>query len=1502
MADIERLVSVGERLGHKGEDLQKFVKEEQKREEQKKREELEREERAIKREEQKRQEEMDHELKLKAMEIEALRCQQEHGHSNHNGHHAKSPKLPPFNDGKDDLDAYLNRFERYAAAQKWDSSEWATYLSALLTGKALETYFRMADEDINSYEKVKEALLTRFLLTEEGFRNKFHQSPAEPGETAIQYMSRLESYLNRWIELSKTEKSFQGLHSLIVREQFIKGCHKELTTFLRERDLNDSKDVILVADNYIKAHGGFLSGTSSRPRNEQDGRDQNRSRPKKTCYNCGKIGHISSDCYVKTGKKSDGKWQPNTTKETVRVDSRSDPRECFVCGRKGHIAKNCRNMGRTAAAIVQDDVSEIENDDHQEPSNCPIEASVICKCGNPHPVCFVTALMDVEAEFSDTNMVDQEGNEYPICHMRCKLPIPICTCHNLPTAKAELNHYQVIAMRDSGCSGVVVRAELVNPNQYTGTNRLCLMVDGTVRKVPLANVYIDSPYFVGHAEAMVMPMPVFDLIIGNIPGAKKAGEEDPNWEPQNHPNKVKETIAVLTRGQTRKQLETLKPLPTNQTDVKASKKEDFVEEQKQDQTLNGIWRKAEDKKSGPRVTPTGEASFEVREGILYRIYKKCRGMTWTTIQQIVLPEKKREQCMKLAHDSILGGHMGVQKTLDRILAKFYWPGIQGDVSRFCKSCDICQRTLPKGRVTRVPLEQMPTIETPFKRVAVDIVGPIAPLSESKKRYILTLVDYATRYPEAVALSSIDTETVAEALLEIFSRVGFPEEILSDRGTQFTSALMKEICRLISVRQLITSPYHPICNGLVEKFNGTLKTILKKLCSERPKDWDRYLPAVLFSYHEVPQDSTGFSPFELLYGRDVKGPMDILKDIWIKDNSEEEPTVSYYYVLQLRERIEETCRLARSELLKSSHRYKKNYDKKSKTRHLKVGDLALILLPTDNNKLLLQWKGPFKVLERVGRNDYRVEIKGRPRLFHINMLKQYIQRQSQESNHVSAEQGFPLQKNSVVLCAVVDEDDEETIPDMMSHGETYRDVKYSDELTPEQRQEAEELVYKYHSIFTDSPGTTHLAEHKIILTTDEPVRQRPYPLPFSTREQVKEEIQKMLKDDVIERTSSPYASPIVLVKKKDNSLRFCTDYRLLNQITIFDAEPMPSIDLILSNLQNDVYFSKLDMSKGYWQIPVAEEDRPKTAFTTTDGSFQYKKMPFGLVNSGATFNRMMRKLLQDVPKADNFVDDVLVHTGEWENHLSVLEATFERCQNGGLTMKPSKCFIGFKSVEFVGHRVGEGCIVPMTDKIDKITNALPPKTKREVRSFLGLAGFYRAYIPQFSSIAQPLTELTKKFQSNTIDWKPEHQKAFDKIKELIASKPILKLPDLSKPFFVQTDASDYGAGAALIQEHEGVKHPVAFFSKKFSPTELRYSVIEKECLAVIWGIRKFQPYLYGKEFILETDHEPLTFINQAKLNNSRVMRWSLMLQNYRFQIKAISGKNNVIADYLSRQSF
>ena len=329
--------------------------------------------------------------------------------------------------------------------------------------------------------------------------------------------------------------------------------------------------------------------------------------------------------------------------------------------------------------------------------------------------------------------------------------------------------------------------------------------------------------------------------------------------------------------------------------------------QREDDSL-AKWRESAAK--GERLTTRGNSKAVIENGLLFRLFTDKERQ----YKQLVLPKEVRATVLYFAHEGVFGGHLGAAKTLGKLRQEFAWPGMTAEVKRYCQSCDVCQRTVPRGKVGKAPLGEMPLIDVPFKRVAVDIIGPIEPRTGSRNKYILTMVDYATRYPEAVCLQEISTEEVAEALLEMFFRVGVPEKIVNDRGSQFTAQMMDEVGRLLSIKHFPTTPYHAMGNGLVEKVNGTLKSMLKRMCAEQPKHWDKYVAALLFAYRETPHASLGFSLFELLYGRSVQDPLSILKELWAKEEDQEART-SYQYIFELREKLGNTCKMAHEELQK-----------------------------------------------------------------------------------------------------------------------------------------------------------------------------------------------------------------------------------------------------------------------------------------------------------------------------------------------------------------------------------------------------------------------------------------------------------------------------------------------------------------------------------------------------------------------------------------------------------
>ena len=458
------------------------------------------------------------------------------------------------------------------------------------------------------------------------------------------------------------------------------------------------------------------------------------------------------------------------------------------------------------------------------------------------------------------------------------------------------------------------------------------------------------------------------------------------------------------------------------------------------------------------------------------------------------------------------------------------------------------------------------------------------------------------------------------------------------------------------------------------------------------------------------------------------------------------------------------------------------------------------------------------------------------------------------------------------------------------------------LPPHQRAELAQLLQRFDDVLSSRPGRTQAAECRIRTGTASPIRLPPYRLPpyrlpHAYRDIVKSELVDMEREGIIERSSSEWAFPIVLVKKKDGSLRMCVDYRRLNAITDADAYPMPRVDDMIDALGKAKYITTLDLARGYWQVPVQEESRSRTAFPTPFGLFQFRVMPFGLHGAPATFQRMMDQILIGcIGYAAAYLDDVIIHSNTWEDHICHITEVLRKLKEAGLTIRPKKCQFCMERCSYLGHVVGNREVRPEEAKMQAVSYFPTPTTKKRVRAFLGLTGYYRKFLPDYADIAAPLTDLTKKNAPNRVKWTEECEKSFKILKNKLCTEPILRSPDFSEEFILQTDASERGIGAVLSQyDQEGTEHPVAFYSRKLLPREGRYSTIEKECLAT----HHFRVYLLGRKFTIQTDHRALEWLDRLKNNNARLTRWSLALQPYHFVVRYRAGTVNNNADGLSR---
>lgn len=465
----------------------------------------------------------------------------------------------------------------------------------------------------------------------------------------------------------------------------------------------------------------------------------------------------------------------------------------------------------------------------------------------------------------------------------------------------------------------------------------------------------------------------------------------------------------------------------------------------------------------------------------------------------------------------------------------------------------------------------------------------------------------------------------------------------------------------------------------------------------------------------------------------------------------------------------------------------------------------------------------------------------------------------------------------------------------------------DHMNPEERHSIYNLCFEYRDIFYTEhlPLTfTNQVKHKIRTVNEDPIYIKPYRQPPTEAIEIRNQVEKLLKDNVIQESHSPWSAPVHLVPKKSDATgerkyRMVIDYRRLNDITVDDKYPLPNITDLFDKLGKSCYFSVLDLASGYHQIEIEREDQPKTAFSTQFGHYEFLRMPFGLKTAPATFQRAMDNVLRGLQGIHCliYLDDIIIFSSSLQEHLTKLRAVFDRLRKTNFKVQLDKSNFLCKEVTYLGHTITTDGLKPNTDKIDAILNYPLPKTSTEIKSFLGLIGYYRKFIRDFSKITQPMTACLKKNSKILIDDK--YTGAFEKCKELLINAPLLQYPDFTKPFVLTTDASDFALGAVLSQGPIGSDKPIAYASRTLNSTEARYSTIEKELLAIVWAVKHFRPYLYGNKFIIYTDHRPLAWLDSLKDPNSKLTRYKLRLGEYDFKVVHKNGKQNTNADALSR---
>ena len=453
----------------------------------------------------------------------------------------------------------------------------------------------------------------------------------------------------------------------------------------------------------------------------------------------------------------------------------------------------------------------------------------------------------------------------------------------------------------------------------------------------------------------------------------------------------------------------------------------------------------------------------------------------------------------------------------------------------------------------------------------------------------------------------------------------------------------------------------------------------------------------------------------------------------------------------------------------------------------------------------------------------------------------------------------------------------------------------------------DMLQKHEKVFSvneNDIGKASVTEHKILVNENAPIYQRPRRFPQPITDEIEKQCRELSEADIIEPSISPWSSPMVPVRKKDGKIRMCVDYRKLNAVTIPDKFPVPNLLDSIFGLSGTKFFTKLDLIRGYYQIPLEESSKQYTAFSTNRDHWQFKRLSFGLRNAPAAFQREIQAVLGSLPsnKVIAYIDDILILGSSFEEHVELVAKVLKTLETYGIKIKPSKCEWFRGDVEFLGHNVSSSGVQKTGEYVEKVRNYPRPGTVGELREFLGLINFQRKFIPHCSTLQKPLTRLTGGKSKKKLDWDKEMLDSFERLKTEMTTELELGYPDYSdtaSKLELYVDASDLGGGAYLAQQQGDQHRVIGFASMTFTATQLGYSTIDRELAALRWGVKTFKPFLYGIEFILYTDHQPLIHLHNMKLVCSRLLRTVQELAEYNFEIRYIPGKMNSAADALSR---
>ncbi len=886
-------------------------------------------------------------------------------------------------------------------------------------------------------------------------------------------------------------------------------------------------------------------------------------------------------------------------------------------------------------------------------------------------------------------------------------------------------------------------------------------------------------------------------------------------------------------------------------------KQEFAALQRSDPSLTPLWEFA----------CKGEKQFFVVDNLLMCITSTLNSVS----HALVVPTSLRRKVLVAAHEGL--GHGGVNTTRSLINRHFTWPNLAADIKQHVMSCVKCSMHNKSGG-KKVPMIQPEIISQRCEKLAFDIVGPL-PTSKQKFRFILTCLEMASGFPFAVPLKSYTSEETARAILSVVSFLGTPLTILTDQGTNFMSVTLSHLKKKLHMASIRTSAYHPQSNGRLERFHSTLKAMLAK-CIQNKQDWPLALDLVLYYARNVPNSRHGFTPHELLFVKPTPFILSTLKSLWTT------PSDSSLNLPQFIEDLDKVIS-CQTHFVKESLSSKSLSDRVSSESALvsnyKLGDTVYKRNPGHNKCLEASWDGPFTIkslLPPVNCAIVPVNKKAKPKVVHLSQIKKVL--------HVY----------KVLL-----------VPEESVCDEFVQPINTSEpiSLSLEQQSQLDSVLGHFPSVFSNKPGRTSLVQHSISVSTSTPLWSPSYSIPLSYQEAFRLEIENMISLGVIEPSTSKWSSPPLPVRKKDGGIRIVIDFRKLNSVTVREPFTMPSIDDIISHLGEATILSKLDLLKGFYQVPMDEVSKQYTAFTCLQGKFQFKVMPFGLTNAPSTFQLLMQSVLRGLePFCLPYIDDLVIFSTSFDQHLAHITSVLSRLELAGLTVKQEKCSWCFASFDFLGFHVGHNRLSIPSTKVSTISSYQLPLTKSSLRSFLGLITFYSRFIPLLSQHTSVLNCHMTKDSPDNILCDDDYDKAFRSIIYAISHHSSLIIPSTNDALCVFTDASFSGVGGTLCVYRNSDWIPAEFYSRQLSKAEKNYSILDLEAAALLATVERFRFHLAGKFFKVFTDHRPLVNIINGQAPSSRLTRWKIRLLEYTFEIQHIDGSGNKVADAMSRQSW